>query len=422
MSFSEVTLGEISIGNKGSYGVAASAVEYSEDLYTYLRITDINDDGTLNKNGLKSVDDENATKHLLKPNDIVFARTGGSTGRSYFYDGTDGVFVYAGFLIKFSLDPTKVNPKYLRYYTLSDEYKGWVNSFNTGSTRGNINAQTYANMKLRLPDGDQQKLLVDTLSCLDNMIELNNRTNQVLEEVAKALFKHWFVDFEFPNEDGQPYKSSGGEMVNSELGEMPNGWRVSSLADIIDVRDGTHDSPKPIEDGFTLVTSKHLMPYGVNFKDTYSISEADYLKINQRSVVEPYDILISMIGTVGNISYIMYDKIKFAIKNIGLFKTSLRRDLSEFILLYLKSDFVTKHIYSRLAGNTQKYISLTELRNFPIILPGDKRLIAFKSLTEPLFKHIKYNENQSVAVLSIRDTLLPKLMSGEIRVPIEEVV
>src|SRR5690606_37898535 len=109
----EVTLGEISLDGKGSYGIAASAVEYSDDLYTYLRITDINDDGTLNKTDLKSVDDEKAEKYLLQPNDIVFARTGNSTGRSYFYDGSDGELVYAGFLIKFSLDPSKVNPKFM---------------------------------------------------------------------------------------------------------------------------------------------------------------------------------------------------------------------------------------------------------------------------------------------------------------------
>lgn len=180
MNFKEVTLGEISEGNKGTYGIAASAVEYSENLYTYLRITDINDDGTLNKGNLKSVDNENARKYILKPNDIVFARTGGSTGRSYFYDGSDGEFVFAGFLIKFSLDPTKVNPKYMRYYTLSDEYRGWVDSFNAGSTRGNINAQTYSNMKIRLPNENQQKLLVDTLSCLDEKIELNNKINENL--------------------------------------------------------------------------------------------------------------------------------------------------------------------------------------------------------------------------------------------------
>ncbi|MDE6777490.1 MAG: hypothetical protein K2J25_06055, partial [Oscillospiraceae bacterium] len=108
MKFVKTTLGELSIDGKGSYGIAASAVPYDEKLFTYLRITDINDNGTLNKSGLMSVNDSKAKKYLLKPNDIVFARTGNSTGRNYFYDGTDGNFVFAGFLIKFSIDEKKV--------------------------------------------------------------------------------------------------------------------------------------------------------------------------------------------------------------------------------------------------------------------------------------------------------------------------
>lgn len=107
MEFVKTTLGELSIDGKGSYGIASSAVPYDEKLFTYLRITDINDNGTLNKSGLMSVNDSKAKKYLLKPNDIVFARTGNSTGRNYFYDGTDGNFVFAGFLIKFSIDEKK---------------------------------------------------------------------------------------------------------------------------------------------------------------------------------------------------------------------------------------------------------------------------------------------------------------------------
>ena len=192
MKFQKTNLGELSVNGKGSYGIAASAVPYSDELFTYLRITDINDDGTLNKSGLMSVSDEKAEQYLLKPNDIVFARTGGSTGRSYFYDGTDGEFVYAGFLIKFSIDSTKVNPRFIKYYCLSQEYRGWVHSFNTGSTRGNINAQTYANMPILLPSREQQDLLVDTLSVIDEKIKLNTAINENLESQAQALYNKFF--------------------------------------------------------------------------------------------------------------------------------------------------------------------------------------------------------------------------------------
>ena len=189
-------LSELSIDGKGSYGIGASAVPFSNDLYTYLRITDINDDGTLNLKNLKSVDDEKVKDYLLKPNDIVFARTGASTGRNYFYDGTDGEFVYAGFLIKFSIDPQKVNPKYVKYYCQSKQYKDWINSFNTGSTRGNINAQTLGKMPIPIIDRKKQDILVDIMSSIDEKIKQNSKINDNLEAAAMALFKSWFIDYE----------------------------------------------------------------------------------------------------------------------------------------------------------------------------------------------------------------------------------
>lgn len=180
MEIQNKTLASLTVDGRGSYGIGASAVERSDDLYTYLRITDIRDDGTINMENLKSVDDENASKYLLKPNDIVFARTGASTGRNYFYDGTDGEFVYAGFLIKFSLDPNKVNPRYVKYYCMSDAYNGWVRSFNTGSTRGNINAKTLGGMLVPVPPRSQQDGIVDILSSFEYKIRKNNEINKNL--------------------------------------------------------------------------------------------------------------------------------------------------------------------------------------------------------------------------------------------------
>ena len=178
MEFS--TLGELSVTGKGNYGIAASGVPYSKELYTYLRITDITDDGRINFSSLTSVDDVNADKYLLQPNDIVFARTGGSTGRNYFYDGHDGKFVYAGFLIKFSIDPQKVNPKFIKYYCQSRDYKDWVSSYNTGSTRGNINAQTYAGLPIPILPREQQDGVVSILESIDTKIRENDRINENL--------------------------------------------------------------------------------------------------------------------------------------------------------------------------------------------------------------------------------------------------
>lgn len=190
----EYKLGDLVVGNRGNYGIAAPAVDYDVNKYTYLRITDINDDGTINKDGLKSVDDKNAVNYILRSNDIVFARTGASVGRSYFYDEKDDVLVYAGFLIKFSIDPKKVNPKILKYYTHSQLYYDWIQTVDNGATRGNINAQTYASMPLLLPDRKEQDRIVAILSSLDDKIDLLHRENKTLEAMAETLFRKWFIE------------------------------------------------------------------------------------------------------------------------------------------------------------------------------------------------------------------------------------
>lgn len=403
----EVTLSDITIGNKGDYGIGASAVEYSKDLYTYLRITDISDDGILKKESLMSVDDENSKNYLLKPNDIVFARTGNSTGRSYFYDGSDGELVYAGFLIKFSLDPSKVNPKFIRYYTLSNEYKDWVSSFSTGSTRGNINAKTYGNMKIKLPPTDQQDFLVRILSTIDDKIEVNNQINKTLENMAQAIFKQWFVDFEFPNEDGEPYKSSGGEMVESELGMIPKGWEVKELGEIIDI----HDSKRiPLSNNEREKREKIYPYYG-------AASLMDYV---DEYIFDGIYVLLGEDGTVVNgdgSPVLQYVWGKFWVNNHAHVLTGKLEDSVNFLYILLKSI----NIRSAVTGAVQLKINQKNLCSIKIVLPKDTTLISkYISITDHTFKKYRTASEENTVLTKLRDSLLPKLMSGEIRVPLDE--
>ena len=259
-------LNDLSIGGKGSYGIAASAVERKADLPTYLRITDIFDDGTLNLSELKSVDAPNSDKYILKPNDIVFARTGGSTGRNYFYDGSDGVFVYAGFLIKFSIDPEKVNPKYVKYYCRSKQYNDWVQSFNTGSTRGNINAQIFGNMEIPLPERKQQDYLVSILEPIDEKIRNNKQVNDNLLAQAQTLYKQFF-----------PYGVQD---------DLPDGWRIGTVGEIIEI----HDSKRiPLSGADRAKMEKKIYPYYgaaslMDFVDNY-IFDGKYLLLGEDGTV-----------------------------------------------------------------------------------------------------------------------------------------
>lgn len=426
MRFDDITLGELSIGGKGYYGIAASAVEYSRDLYTYLRITDINDDGTINKEGLKSVDEDNAEKYLLKPNDIVFARTGGSTGRSYFYDGNDGEFVFAGFLIKFSLDPQKINPKFLKYYTLSSDYRGWVNSFNTGSTRGNINAQTYANMIIRLPEREQQNLLVDILSCLDDKIELNNRMNKNLEEMAQAIFKSWFVDFE-------PFQE--GEFEESDSGMIPKGWRVGKLDECIDFYNGYAFKSKELMDIETLDSYRvfkmgHIKKGGgLNSDGTKSWISKGACKHLGKYVLSKGDLLMCMTDMKGNVALLGHtalmnvDDMYVVNQRVGLLRVNntFCMDYPYLYILTNSRSFI-ENLRGRANSGVQVNLSTSEIKDSKILIPTEEVNFEFNKIVKPMFEKIFEIVQENQRLMNIRDTLLPKLMSGEVRVPYEEVI
>ena len=400
------TLEELSIG-KGNYGIAASAVPFDSSLHTYLRITDINDDGSLNKPGLMSVDEDDAEKYLLKPNDIVFARTGNSTGRSYFYDGSDGELVYAGFLIKFSLDSTKVNPRILKYYTHSKPYYDWVQSFGTGSTRGNINAKTYGNMPIKLPPRDTQDNIVAILKSLDDKIENNRRINENLEQQAQALFKSWFVDFE-PFKD-QPF-------VESELGMIPQGWRVQEAQQIFNINIGKTPPRKESEwfsesnEDNVWVSIADMGSCGAFISDSSEYLTDEAVRRFNVQMVEKDSILLSFKLTVGRVA--IADTRLTTNEAIARFILP-KKFYSEFLYLYLK-----QYKYGNL-GSTSSIataVNSKTIKGMRLLIPNVELIESFSKNTRPLFEQIRTIQQESRRLAELRDTLLPRLMSGELKV------
>jgi type I restriction enzyme S subunit len=207
-------------------------------------------------------------------------------------------------------------------------------------------------------------------------------------------------------------------VFNKELEkEIPLGWENVNLSSMINIKDGTHDSPNSTEIGFPLVTSTHLNPYDISLKETYNISEEDFIQTNKRSKVNKYDILFSMIGTVGLVNYVLYDEINFAIKNVGLFKTSEKKEISEYILFYLKSDYIKIYLASNPNGSTQNYVTLGFLRDMPILLPLDIIILKFEEISKKIVEkiHLKTKENQKLSEL--KDLLLSKLATIENQQP-----
>jgi type I restriction enzyme S subunit len=387
-------LNDLSIGGKGSYGIAASAVERKADLPTYLRITDIFDDGTLNLSELKSVDAPNSDKYILKPNDIVFARTGGSTGRNYFYDGSDGVFVYAGFLIKFSIDPEKVNPKYVKYYCRSKQYNDWVQSFNTGSTRGNINAQTFGNMEIPLPERKQQDYLVSILEPIDEKIKNNKQVNDNLQQQAAALFESWFVNYD-------PWD-----------GVQPSEWENAPLGSFVEIKRG--GSPRPIQDFLSDSGLRWL-----KISDVTSLSSPFVLEIKEHIKEEGLrktvflhagELVLSNSATPGIPKILDVDT---CIHDGWLYFP--KSELSKYYL-YLFFKHIRKELVALGNGSVFTNLKTDILKAFPATKADESTLKEFDALVTPLFDAMLNADRENFKLAAMRDALLPKLMSSEIDV------
>ena len=243
----------------------------------------------------------------------------------------------------------------------------------------------------------EQKAIAKVLTAFDDKIELLQAQNKTLESMAQIIFKEWFGKYTIGD-------------------ELPEGWRVGKITELFEVRDGTHDSPKETKNGKQLITSRHVSKERVKFEESYFISDDDYNAINKRSKVDQFDILFSMIGTLGLTYYEQNAYIDYAIKNLALFKTSQRKEYSIYTYLWLTGIHGKHYVLKNKSGSTQEFMSLGSLRNIEFVIPSDQNLIDFNSLCEPIFKKIKINSSQIQSLTKTRDTLLPKLMSGQVRV------
>ncbi|MDY4252737.1 MULTISPECIES: restriction endonuclease subunit S [unclassified Clostridium] len=303
------------------------------------------------------------------------------------------------------IDENILLPEYLMMWFRREEFDRYARYMSYGSAREVFSWEEMCNVKLPIPSIEKQREIVEEYNTILNKIELNENKIAKLESLAQTIYNQWFVDFKYPDSDRK--------LVFNEILEcdIPLGWNVEKIANIISVKDGTHDSPKEVKDGFPLVTSTHLNLYNLELDKTYNISEDDFNKINKRSKVEKNDILFSMIGTVGLISYILYDEVNFAIKNVGLFKTSERRDIAEYILFYLKSNYIKDYLKASLSGSTQSYVTLGLLRELPIIIPADNVLMKFKEVIESIIQNINCNVNENLLLDKLKKLLLEKLSS-----------
>jgi type I restriction enzyme S subunit len=280
------------------------------------------------------------------------------------------------------------------------------------SGRQRVQHDVLENLKINLPPLEEQKAIAATLSCLDDKIELNNRMNQTLEEMAQAIFKSWFVDFE-PFQDG--------EFMDSELGRIPKGWRVVALGDLIKIIDNRGKTPPltnitfdfPIIDVRALSGELRIINYDRCKK---FVDENIYNNWFRSGHPKIYDILMSTVGSLAELK-LFYNQKGCIAQNVVALRSIEISPL--YLYQYLKN--IRENLVSYNIGSVQPSIKVTHIIKHKILLPDYKILNDYQDIVCDITKKIYDNTDESQKLKELRNTLLPKLMSGEIRVPIPEV-
>ena len=363
---------------------------------------------------------EEKIKYALNYNDILISMTGSNVNQIASAVGKIGrvKLKYTKLLLNqrvgklFVKDNSKCNYDYLYYYLIQPEIRYNLAANAGGSAnQANISPADIKNIDIKLPSLEEQEKIVNILSCLDDKIELNNEMNKTLEEMAQSIFKRWFVDFEFPNEDGEPYKSSGGEMVESELGMIPKGWEVSSIYDLAEYINGTSFKSKEYgESGLAIIKIAELKN-GITESTKFFVGNKD-----EKFYLKNRDILFSWSGNPDTSidTFIWYKG--DAILNQHIFKV-IPKDNIGYCFIYLMLKYFKK-TFTEIARNKQTtglgHVTVKDLKELKLAIDYNK-IMALNIIALPLIEKKIENYYNIEKLTIIKNVILPKLMNGEIK-------
>jgi type I restriction enzyme S subunit len=312
-------------------------------------------------------------------------------------------------ILGFVPNPEKANLDFV-FYTLTF-FKAKIKNLAIGSVQENINLGTFQNIKFLFPPIDEQKEISAALTYLDRKISNLRQQNETLEKIAQTLFKHWFVDFEFPNEDGKPYRSSGGEMVRSEhLGEIPAGWRVTPLDEVADFLNGLALQKYPANDNENSlpVIKIREMKAGI----TANTDRAS-LGVPSQYIIDNGDVLFSWSGSL-EITVWCFGQ---GALNQHLFKVSSTKYPKWLYYFWTLEHLKHFRAIAKSKATTMGHIQRKHLSEALCCIPTKEQLNEIDVIMRPILDKTIQNSLQIQTLTKTRDRLLPKLMSGQLRIP-----
>ena len=407
-----VILGDIAISQTGPFGSQLHEEDYVSEGTPIVTVEHLGDTNFTHQNlpFISEADTKRLSKYILIEGDIVFSRVG-SIDRNVYVDKNHEGWMFSGRCIRVRADKNKVNPRYLSYYFKQNSFKKMMMNLAVGATMPSLNTKIMNSIELDLLPRENQDKIANILSAIDDKIQINNQINQELEAMAKTLYDYWFVQFDFPDQNGKPYKSSGGKMVyNPELKrEIPEGWGVEKLGDISQYVSEKVDSfelnienyvgtDNMIADmgGIELTTS--IPKSGTSTK----FSIGDILISN----IRPYFKKIWLSDRVGGCSSdVLCIRTKKIVSREFVFATLARDDFFNYDVAGSKG--------SKMPRGDKKHIM-----EYPIVFDFE---IAdqFSKIVRPIYEAVHKNYIQNQELTQLRDWLLPMLMNGQVYKRIE---
>lgn len=350
---------------------------------------------------------DGSSTRLAKKGDIVIASAGQGNTRG------QTSFCKINTYINQSIVAIRCNPQFAHnmyvYYNIKNRYNELRAISDGHSIRGSLTTKLIKGLDIELPPLQEQKAIAKILSSLDDKIEINNKINKNLEEMAQALYKQWFVNFEFPNEEGEPYKSSGGEMIESELGFIPKGWEVKSLLDLV-----LKCNEKVTPDINKKIIDMASMP-------SYSIALSNFETGNKLSTntfkMNKYSFLYGSIRPyLGKFGVAPFDGITTGTVHNFIVQHDFDYSYVASIVFSRKfNEFCIKLSH----GTKMPVIKWCDFVSYKISYSQSISKI-FNISIRSIFDKIVINVLENIKLSNLRDILLPKLMNGEIEVTIEE--
>lgn len=315
---------------------------------------------------------------------------------------------FNGFSKRFRLfDFNTLLPEYAVYYFRSREFRNSIAAITTGDIRFNVSQENLSNITITLPPLSEQKRIANILSSFDNKIEILKKENKILEDIAENIFKEWFVKYNFPNKDGKPYRDSNGKMIDSELGPIPDGWRVGKLGDFGQVICGKTPSTKNSSffgGNYPFIKIPDMTELYV-FKTESTLTDLGSKELNGK-MVPANSICVSCIATIGKVSITTEDSFTNQQINTIIPNKNIYREYLYFTLSNMQE-------YLELIGNrgsTTFNINTEMFRNLEIIIPNEELLESFSSATASLFEKILVNSKLTMNLEIQKDKLLKELV------------